>query len=73
MDVINKMTAKKLTRGLFYVLGTVSAIAILYLVVDFSIRHWSSLWDIYLITGVLAAAYGLFRLAMWAFSGEKNE
>lgn len=67
------MTPKKFTRGIFYVLGTVSLVTILFYVTEFVIRNWSSLWDIFLIFGILGAVYGLFRLAMWAFSGDKNE
>lgn len=65
------MTPKKFTRGIFYVLGTVSLVTILFYVTEFVIRNWSSLWDIFLIFGILGAVYGLFRLAMWAFSEEK--
>ena len=64
------MTPKKFTRGVFYVLGSAALVTLLYFIVEFIIRNWNSLWDIFLVVGLLGVVYGVFRLGMWAFSNE---
>ena len=64
------MTPKKFTRGVFYTLGSLALITLLYFITEFIIRNWSSLWDIFLVVGLLGVVYGIFRLGMWAFSSE---
>ena len=64
------MTPKKFTRGVFYTLGSLALITLLYFIVEFIVRNWESLWDIFLVVGLLGVVYGLFRVAMWAFSDD---
>lgn len=62
------MNAKQLTRGLFYVLGAVAALALMFLITEFTIRNWNEMRNIVLALVIGLAVAGLFRLGYWAFS-----
>jgi glucan phosphoethanolaminetransferase (alkaline phosphatase superfamily) len=72
MAVRTKMTPKKFTRWFFYVLGTVAALALLFLIVEFTIRNWNEMRNIVLALVIGLAVAGLFRLGMWAFTPDYN-
>lgn len=66
------MTLKKFTRGFFYLIGIAAAAILLYYFIDYSIRYWDEVWNIYLVAAILLSALALFNLARWAFTPDYN-
>lgn len=66
--MLSHMTAKKFTRGFFYVLGIAAAFALLYLILEFFLRRWSELYPVAIGLALTVVVIAFIRLAAWAFT-----